>query len=454
MTDQPPTTPEPPEPQPWGRPDSEPAPGRPEVPASPWAPPPPPTQPWGAPVQPSPPPASPPPPPAATSPWPTGWGTPPPVWQPPAWDSQSAAGGDRRNVVLVGAVMLAVGLGVGAVVTAATVSRNSNSGNTTPLVADNSQIQGAASGSADVVAVAQKLGPAVGTIIAKHSVAANDALGSGFVISHDSGHSYMLTNNHVVEGATSLNVVMPGGKNLAATVVGTDSLDDLAVVSVADSSLPVSVFGDSSQLKVGQQVVAIGSPLGNEGSVTSGIISSLHRTINAGGSGSSSETLQDVLQTDASINPGNSGGPLADTEGRVVGVNVAVAGNASNIGFSIPSVLAKNVADDLINHRTVGHPFLGISYLTAIDAVEQGQGFDGPGVLISQVSDNSPASKAGFRANDILEAVDNINIDNGQTLGGLIQRHRVGDTVDFTVKRGDQVLHLSAQLVDRPASAG
>ena len=356
--------------------------------------------------------------------------------------------------MLFGSVMLAVGLGVGAVVTAATVSRGNNNGNSTPLAVDHSQLQSGAASTADVVTVAQNLGPAVGTIIAKHTVSANDSLGSGFVISQDSSHSFMLTNNHVVEGATSLNVIMPGGKNLTATVVGTDTFDDLAVISVPDSSLQKAVFGDSSQLKVGQQVVAIGSPLGNEGSVTAGIISSLHRTISAGGSGSSSETLQDVLQTDASINPGNSGGPLADIEGRVVGVNVAVAGNASNIGFSIPSVLAMNVADDLIHHRTVGHPFLGISYLTSIDAVEQGQGFDGAGVLVTTVADSSPASQAGFRVNDILQAVDGVYIDNGETLGGLIQRHKVGDKVDFTVKRGDQVLHLSATLVNRPASAG
>jgi S1-C subfamily serine protease len=162
--------------------------------------------------------------------------------------------------------------------------------------------------------------------------------------------------------------------------------------------------------------------------------------------------LQDVLQTDASINPGNSGGPLADTSGRVIGVNVAIAGSANNIGFSIPSDIAQSVAQELINHQKVGHPFLGINYETAIDATESGHGFDGIGVLVTTVSSGSPADKAGFKVDDILQAVDGVAIDNGQTLGGLIQKHHVGDTVKFTVKRGGSTQDLTATLVDRPTN--
>ena len=192
---------------------------------------------------------------------------------------------------------------------------------------------------------------------------------------------------------------MPGGKNLKAKVVGTDAFDDLAVISVADTSLPQAVFGKSADLKVGEQVVAIGSPLGNDGSVTVGVISALHRTISAGsGTSTSAETLQDVLQTDASINPGNSGGPLADMQGRIIGINVAVAGNTSRIGFSIPSDVAQNVAQALIARQPVKHPFLGISYLTAIDATESGQPFTGPGVLVTKVVDATPAASAGFHS--------------------------------------------------------
>lgn len=389
--------------------------------------------------------------PGAPAPGAPTWGSaPPPAWQPP----EPAAGGTpplRRPAFLMSAGMLAVGLAVGAVGTVFFVRGSGDPSHTATMLVDDTPAKQAGAGNA--VSVAQQLGPAVGTIIAKES--AGSALGSGFVIGHDGSVSYLLTNNHVVAGATDLHVVMPGGRNLKATVVGTDSFDDLAVISVPDGSLPVATFGKSAQLQAGQAVVAIGSPLGNEGSVTEGVISALHRTITAGSDvGGQTENLQDVLQTDASINRGNSGGPLADTDGRVVGVNVAIAGNSSNIGYSIPADLAQQVARSLIAHEKVQHPFLGVSYLTSIEAVQAGQGFDGPGVLVQTVSAGSPAAKAGFQKNDILQAVGGAKIDNGDTLGGLIQQHKVGDTVDFTVKRGGNVIHLSAALTDRPSTTG
>jgi putative serine protease PepD len=383
-------------------------------------------------------------PPEPTSP--AAWGTPPPVWQPPSAAAPSAPG-PRRPAFLMSAGMLALGLAVGAVGTVLFARGVGGESHTATMLVDDTPAKSGGAGNA--VSVAQQLGPAVGTIIAKETT--GDALGSGFVIGHDGSVSYLLTNNHVVAGATDLHVVMPGGRNLKATVVGTDAFDDLAVVSVPDGSLPVATFGPSSKLQVGQAVVAIGSPLGNEGSVTEGVISALHRTITAGSDASGqTESLQDVLQTDASINRGNSGGPLADTDGRVIGVNVAIAGNSNNIGYSIPADLAQQVARALIAHEKVQHPFLGVSYLTSIEAVEAGQGFDGPGVLVRDVSANSPAAKAGFKKNDILEAVAGAGIDNGATLGGLIQLHKVGDSIDFTVKRGGSVIHLTATLTDRP----
>lgn len=299
------------------------------------------------------------------------------------------------------------------------------------------------------VDVARQLAPAVGTIIATQG--SNTALGSGFVISHDGSVSYLVTNNHVVEASTALHVVMPDGQEFTATLVGTDALDDIAVVSVPATTLPQASFGTSADLAVGEPVIAIGSPLGNEGSVTAGVISALHRTISAsGGSGTSSEMLEDVLQTDASINPGNSGGPLSDTAGNVVGVNVATAGNANNIGYSIPADLARYVAETLIKHQKVQHPFLGISYLDSIDAIRSGSGFSGPGVLVKSVSPNTPASSAGFQANDILVAIDGTDLDKGQTLGGVIQTHKVGDVVTCTVRRGGRIITLRATLEERP----
>jgi S1-C subfamily serine protease len=306
-------------------------------------------------------------------------------------------------------------------------------------------------GTVATVDVARQLAPAVGTIIA--TLASSTSLGSGFVMAHDSAVSYLVTNNHVVDGAKALHVVMPDGQEFIAKLVGTDALDDIAVVSVPSTALPLATFASSANLAVGQPVIAIGSPLGNQGSVTVGVISALHRTISAsGGSGTSSEMLEDVLQTDASINPGNSGGPLSDTAGNVVGVNVATAGNASNIGYSIPADLARYVAETLIKQQKVQHPFLGISYLDSIDAIQAGSGFSGPGVFVKSVSPSTPAAGAGLQANDILVSIDGVAIDNGQTLGGLIQAHKVGDVITCSVRRGGKTITLHATLEERPAA--
>lgn len=307
------------------------------------------------------------------------------------------------------------------------------------------------SGSA-AVPVASKLGPSVGTVVA--SLANNRyGEGSGFVVAHGQGVSYLETNNHVVNGALALHVAMPNGRSLTATLVGADRLDDLAVLSVPIADLPVATFGDSSVLTVGQSVVAIGSPLGNTGSVTTGVISALHRTVQAGAQGGTeTETLQDVLQTDASINLGNSGGPLADLQARVVGVNVALetTNGSTNIGYSIPGNVALTVAKQLIAHEKVDHPYLGIAYQTSVQALEAGHGFDGSGVYVNTVQTGGPAAAAGFQVGDVLVAVNGNNIDNGQTLGGLLQGARVGDSVRCTVKRGPQTLTLNATLIERP----
>ena len=301
----------------------------------------------------------------------------------------------------------------------------------------------------DVVKVARALGPAVGTVVALESNG-QDAIGSAFIIAHNRSVSYLLTNGHVVSGAKDLHVAMPNGETLSATLVGADNFDDLAVISIADPHLPVAQFAKSADAQVGETVVAIGSPLGNAGSITAGVISALHRTIKAGGTSGGSETLQDVLQTDASIDPGNSGGPLSDLAGRVIGVNVAFAGSASRIGYSIPSDVAAPVAHRLIKGEKVQHPYLGIGYLTAIDAVQAGHPFNGPGVLVSQVQTNSPATTAGIKVDDILVAVDGVALDNGVTLGGLIQTKSVGDSVSLTLSRNGSQMTVNAKLAPRP----
>jgi putative serine protease PepD len=364
---------------------------------------------------------------------------------PPVAGSAAPEPSHRSVRASLAAALLVAGLLIGA---GATYGATRLAGDTVHIRVDNSPVSVS---SISAEAVAQQLAPAVGTIIALQTGASS--LGSGFVIGKTATVSYLITNNHVVAGSSNLHVVMPSGDAYTAALVGTDTLDDLAVVSVPNPSLPVATFGDSAQLKVGQEVVAIGSPLGDQGSVTSGIISSLHRTITASDQGSaSSETLEDVLQTDASINPGNSGGPLADMQGRVVGVNVAAAGASTNIGYSIPANLAQQVAGELIAHTPVQHPFLGIGYQDSITAIEAGHGFNGPGVLVTTVRANTPAAAAGFHVGDILVAIDGVEIDNGQTLGGLLQAKHVGDRLRLTVLRAGKTITLTATLEERPST--
>jgi S1-C subfamily serine protease len=368
-----------------------------------------------------------------------------------------------------GAGLLAVGLGLGAFLANTVGGHSSPTGTASPASASGKGNANLAISSAtlppnaqgNAVSVAAALDPAVATIVVTADVqnrfggaSTGTAEGSGFVISSSGGVSYLLTNNHVVSGAQSVQVILNSGRSLTGTVVGTDAIDDLAVVSVPDGSLRQVVFGRSADLQVGQAVVAIGSPLGNQNSVTSGVISALHRSITAGSQGSSStENLSDVLQTDAAINPGNSGGPLSDLGGRVIGVNVATSSGSNNVSFAIPSDEAQQVAQDLIAHRTVNHPYLGIGFLTPLDAAQHGRTFSGPGVLVTQVAAGSPASQAGLQVDDVITAVDGTTLDASQTLGGLIARHHTGEAITLTVHRGGQTLTLHATLVQRPGSS-
>ena len=303
----------------------------------------------------------------------------------------------------------------------------------------------------DAVHVNDVLGPAVAEIIVTTS--GGGALGSGFVIQSDSAASYILTNNHVVTGARTVQVLMPDGRHFTASVQGADPIADIAVVKVSDK-LPVAQFGDSSKLKVGQPVVAIGTPLGNTGSVTSGVISALHRTISAStGGGGGGESLPDVIQTDAAINPGNSGGPLADGNGLVIGVNTAGDTSASGIGYAIPSLVARRIATSLIAGRKPGHPYLGIQYQDLSTALEAGQAVNGYGVVVNCVVSSSPAAKGGLQKGDVIEKIDGVDLNNGQTLGGLLQIHDPGDQVVMGLVRGSATQSANVTLGERPSPA-
>jgi S1-C subfamily serine protease len=306
-------------------------------------------------------------------------------------------------------------------------------------------------GAFDAVHAAGVLQPAVGMVIV--NVQRGAATGSGFVIAVQGGTSYMVTNNHVVESGGRVQVLMPDGRHFVAEVQGTDPIEDVAVLRI-DAALPPSQFVDSSKAQVGEPVLAIGSPLGNQGTVTVGVISALHRSLTGvgGGQGTPSENLPDVLQTDAPINPGNSGGPLADGNGRVVGMNTAGNENANSIGYAIPSLVVKRIAENLIANRKPGHPYLGVCYMSLEQALAGGQQVDGYGVLVTRTVADGPAQKAGIQAGDLIEKVDGLDLSNGQTLGGVLQLHDPGDSVALVVAHTGTTHDVKVALADRPAS--
>jgi putative serine protease PepD len=274
------------------------------------------------------------------------------------------------------------------------------------------------------------------------SITTQNGEGSGVVLTAD---GFIVTNNHVVATAQggTVTVIFADGKKATATIVGTDPRTDLAVVRASGvSGLKAATFGKSSKIQVGDTVLAIGSPLGLAGSVTAGIISAKDRTIQSssddgqqpspfGGQQqqSGSTTMSGLLQTDAPINPGNSGGALVNTSGEVIGINSAIAtqGQGSGnigLGFAIPSDKAGQVAKDLMAGKKVSHPALGVSVTEA----ENG------GALVSSVTANSAAAKAGLQRGDVITTVDGKNIGDSDDLVAAVQSGTVGQkmTVDFT----------------------
>jgi putative serine protease PepD len=307
----------------------------------------------------------------------------------------------------------------------------------------------ASSGSFDAVHAAAVAAPAVAMIIVQ--TGSGVAQGSGVAFQSGELGSFILTNNHVVAGGSRVQVLMPDGSHFDAKVAGTDAHEDLAVLQ-APGSLPVAQFGDSTRLQVGQSVLAIGSPLGNQSSVSAGIISALHRSLSNVGGGAQAESLPDVLQTDAPINPGSSGGPLVDGNGLVVGINSAGSTNGSGIGFAIPSVVAKRVAENLAAGKAPADPFVGVCTQPIEAVLASGKSVDGYGHLVVGVVAGGPASQAGIRANDVIQGVAGVPLNNGMTLGGALQVHSAGDQVKFTVKRAGSLSDLNVQLGGQPST--
>jgi serine protease Do len=315
-------------------------------------------------------------------------------------------------------------------------------------------------GGFDAAHAAQVLGPAVGLVIATGVTGSRGSTndeGSAFVFSSQGGTSYLLTNNHVVQGARRVQVLMPDGRHYTVDVQGADAIEDVAVLKVNDT-LPVAQLADSTRLQVGQPVVAIGSPQGSSGfdTVTVGIISALHRQLSGvGGSGGTQpENLNDVLQTDAAINPGNSGGPLADGNGHVVGMNTAGSTNETGIGYAIPSAVLQRIIPSLVQGKQPGHPYVGVCFRAIEDALASSPDVQGYGVVVDRALPGTPAEKAGVQTGDVIEKIDGTSLNNGETMGGVLQLHNPGDTVQLTTLRNGSTVQLRLTLGDRPASGG
>ena len=285
-------------------------------------------------------------------------------------------------------------------------------------------------------AVIAKVQPAVVQINVKTQQ--GGGLGSGVIID---SRGYIITNNHVVQDAQDSQVVLYKGQTLPARVIGTDPPDDLAVIQITPprTGLTVATLGDSSRLRVGQEVLAIGNPLGITQTVTNGIVSALNRTVG---------TIPDAVQTDAPINPGNSGGALVDLQANLVGVPTSTAIDpefktpANGVGFAVPANRVKFIAPQLIqNGRVVnsGRAALGVS-VTGVDpqvAAQNGLGVD-HGALIAEITAGGPAAKAGLKIGDIIVQMDGKPVNDVPSLGDVLLSKKPGDTVSVQVYRGSQ----------------
>lgn len=273
--------------------------------------------------------------------------------------------------------------------------------------------------------------------------------GSGIIISSD---GYIVTNNHVVEGANKVTVTLSDGSTYEATIIGTDAQTDLAVVKIDAGNLDYLHFVSNSleQLSVLDPVVAVGNALALPGGPTwtLGVVSNLGRSIQL----DTGAVLKDIIQTDAAINSGNSGGPLVNMAGQVVGINVAIASNAENIGFAISTDTAIPVIQSLISAGKVVRPWLGVEVTTVTSAIQHYYHLSvGAGTLITSVASTSPASKAGLRAGDVIVKIDNHDINTATELTSAIASHQIGDQVEIVYYRGSVQTVASATLGESPS---
>ena len=279
--------------------------------------------------------------------------------------------------------------------------------------------------------------------------------GTGFIVSSD---GLILTNKHVVADAEAeFTVLMNDGRKKPAKVLARDTAQDLAVLKIEGVDLPVVRFGDSSQVKIGQAVIAIGNALGQfRNTVSVGVVSGLERSITAGSGGGGEEALQELIQTDAAINPGNSGGPLLNIAGEVIGIDTAMAQGAENIGFALPINSAKRDVASVKAHGKILYPFLGVRYtLVTKDIADKEKLARDYGARVmksdteSAIVAGSPADKAGIKEGDIILQINSERIDASHPLASLIQKYQVGDEITLRIFREGRESDIKIKLEER-----
>ena len=301
----------------------------------------------------------------------------------------------------------------------------------------------------------QNVGPAVVTVVATVPgqqtffgySGDSTSTGSGIFISSD---GYILTNNHVIEGGKSYQIIYSDGSQNDASLVGTDQYSDLAVLKVSDNVPAIATLGNSDALNPGETVIAIGSPLGDfKNTVTVGVVSATGRSIDSG----SGYSIDGLIQTDAAINQGNSGGPLVNLAGEVVAINTLIVRStgtgtvAEGLGFAIPINTARVISEQLIQNGFVSRPYLGISYQPISPRVAAVYRLPVQyGVYITDIYANSPASQAGLRIGDIITAIDNTNLDDTHEYLNILFQYSAGDPVTLTVNRSGKSIQVQVTL--------
>jgi Do/DeqQ family serine protease len=274
-----------------------------------------------------------------------------------------------------------------------------------------------------------------------------ESAGSGVIISSD---GYIATNNHVVESAKKIQVILDDKRSYVGTVVGTDPTTDLALVKIEDDALPFVKYGDSDKLKVGEWVLAVGNPFDLTSTVTAGIVSAKSRNINILRDEKNMQ-VESFIQTDAAVNPGNSGGALVDLKGQLVGINTAIATStrfSQGYSFAVPVTLVKKVMDDLLKYGEVQRALLGVIIRQDIDAdFAKEKGLKSlKGVYIEDVNDESAAKQAGIKAGDVVKRINDIEVNSSSELQGVVATYRPGDKVKVTYERGGKEFNTQVTL--------